>query len=166
MWPGKYCCCVVLLSDWSVITDAVLGSKITSWAQFMIKDQIINRQPTNNNRRRSGERTHSDDKCRSMQLHLYSCVIQCDEWFHKIETNTGRHYFALKICFLYKRKITTKHNAELVDRPRHKSYGRFEHQAPYLLFSHLMPKMDFYHFRRFSWKKYTKIIGYMSWLHQ
>ena len=32
--------------------------------------------------------------------------------------------------------------------------------------SHLMPKMDFYYLHRFSWKKYTKIIGHMPWLDQ
>ena len=38
--------------------------------------------------------------------------------------------------------------------------------VPGAIFSHLMFEMNFYYFHRFSWEKYTKMIGHMPLLYQ
>ena len=50
------------------------------------------------------------------------------------------------------------------DRFRHNNYGGIQYEGPNC--PHLMPKMNFYYIHRFSWEKYTKMVGHMPWLYQ
>ena len=60
--------------------------------------------------------------------------------------------------------LKTKHNAELQRTDPTQEFGA--HSVPRPVFSYIMPEMDFYNFHRFSWEKYTKMIGHMLWLDQ
>ena len=49
---------------------------------------------------------------------------------------------------------------------RRPAADRSRHKSPERIFSHLMFEMNCYYFHRFSWEKYTKMIGHMLWLYQ
>ena len=52
------------------------------------------------------------------------------------------------------------------DRSRHTRLKIRGNAIPGAVFSHLMFEMIFYHFHSLFGKKYTKMIGHMSWLYQ
>ena len=106
-----------------------------------------------------------------IHTHIHTCIHSDSK-----ETDAPLFYYYMFICASCGSKVSgfQKKKKEKKERtsttpscsgpiPAQKSRAN---SVPGDIFSHLMFEMYLYHFHRFSWEKYTKMIGHMPWLDQ